>query len=76
MRKATQILIEESSIQLVEAGYNLTPAGLKFHSGRLWIGETTDGDLVTVRITDGVLSVHVFRNDYREEFISKKRKKP
>lgn len=74
MKPSTKKAIDETTARLKGAGLELTEAGFKYHSERLWLGVTTDADIVRLEIDkDGNAVTTLLRNDYAEAFVDGKK---
>lgn len=70
MRASTQKAIEWAIGLVTNAELELTPAGFKYHSERLWVAQTATDDLILLTIpADGKdPSLKIARAEYLEAF--------
>ena len=71
MKESTKKAIDWATKLAAAADMELTPAGFKYHSERLWIAATVTEDLLLLTVpADGKdPSLRVARNEYLEKFI-------
>lgn len=81
MKESTKKAIDWATGVVSEAGMEITPAGFKYHSERLWIALTPGNDLILLTIpADGKTApdLKIARAEYLEAFTAayKGEKKP
>lgn len=71
MRESTRRGLEFVKECMTAAEKELTADGFKYHSGRTWVGLTTDGDVVTVTVDKKETAppeIKIFRAEAGETF--------